>query len=186
MLIHIVDVESLKQDISLVVDEISRTMRAQRCVWAKSVKATLNSCSCSLRPPSSIPSCRISTFIARQSSSFSHFFMILLEALRSVVAATAAWLVPNCILVDRGADLASPDHAAELRPRRPASASASTRLSHTTRVKAAQENQLQSLGGRVPHFATQCRVKVMLVSEVFRGGAPNAASSLVVCFSLSL
>jgi hypothetical protein len=232
MLIHIVDVESPKQDISLVVDEISRTMRAQRCVWAKSVKATLNSCSCSLRPPSSIPSCRISTFIARQSSSSGHFFLILLEALRSVVAATAAWLVlitrqsfvntrpitlspiarqsfvsaclvlscfclialhkpmtwlvPNCILVDRGADLASPDHAAELRPRRPASASASTRLSHTTRVKAAQENQLQSLGGRVPHFATQCRVKVMLVSEVFRGGAPNAASSLVVCFSLSL
>jgi hypothetical protein len=137
---------------------------------------------------------------------FHHFFPILFEALRSVVAAMTAWLVlitrqsfvntrpttlitiarqsfvsaclalscfclialykpmtwhvPNCISVGCGADLASPDHAAELRPRRPASASASasTRLSHTTRVKAAQENQLQSLGGRVLHFATRCRV----------------------------
>jgi hypothetical protein len=59
------------------------------------------------------------------------------------------WLVPNCVSVGSGADLASPDHAAELRPRRAASASASvsTRLSHTTRVKAARENQSKAWVG---------------------------------------
>jgi hypothetical protein len=164
------------------------------------MSATLDeSCPCLFRAssvhPSFIPLDRTSTSIARRPSFFHHFFLILVEGLRSVVAATTAWLVlitwhsfvntrpialspiarqsfvsaclvlscfclialyklmtwlvPNCILVGRGADLASPDHAAELRPRRPASASASAsaRLSHTTQVKAASKNQSKAWVG---------------------------------------
>jgi hypothetical protein len=195
--------------------------------------ATLNeSCSCSFRAssvhPSSIPLDRTSTSIARRPSIFHHFFPILLEALRSVVAATTAWLVlitrqsfvntrpttlitiarqsfvsaclalscfclivphkpmtwlvPNCVSVGCGAGLASPNHAAEPRPRRSASASASTRLSqgsHTRPESRLLERISPKPGweGSALRNTVQGKKKGTLVSGVYHGGAANAASS---------
>jgi hypothetical protein len=89
------------------------------------------------------------------------------------------WLVPNCISMGCRADLASPNHAAEPRPRRSASASASTRLSHTTRVKAAQEHQSKAwVGGFCTSQHGEGKSKVTLVSGVFRGNEPVCCSDV--------